>query len=259
MCSITVVPRNDGFRCLFNRDERVSRTAAFPPQHHEVGSTSGVFPLDPDGGGTWVGCNDAGLLLALLNRSASLPAGPAGPAGLAEPTGAELRSRGVLIPELLRYRSVSDVCQAASGLLSPRFAPLRLIAVQAGVVGVVTWDGLSSATESIAMNQPLLFTSSSLGDAIVETPRRRLFDATLINAADSWLAGQQRYHRHQWPDRPDVSVCMERAGRRTVSRSTIDVAATTVTFAYEPLGAGGVATSPPCLVALPRGVPDNAG
>lgn len=177
MCSITVVPRNDGFRCLCNRDERVSRTAAVPPQHHEIGSTSAVFPIDPEGGGTWFGCNDAGLVLALLNRTVSLPAGPA---GLAEPTGAELRSRGVLLPELLRYRSVSDVCQAASGLLSPRFAPLRLVAVHAGVVGVVTWDGLSSATESITMNRPLLFTSSSLGDAIVEAPRRRLFDATLI-------------------------------------------------------------------------------
>ena len=70
--------------------------------------------------------------------------------------------------------------------------------------------------------RPVMFTSSSLGDAIVETPRRRLFEE-LVLAGDDWLRGQFRFHRHRWDEQPEISIQMARQDAATVSRTTIDV------------------------------------
>jgi hypothetical protein len=232
MCTVSIVPLNNGFRLVCNRDESVSRGLAAEPQRHDFGSTSAVFPIDPDGRGTWIGVNADGLVMAILNRSAAQHSGPRSP---------ELRSRGAIIPELLRCGGLPEVVQAARELEPTDFAPFQLVALQGRSVSTLIWngDGALQTTEGVPMTQPLLFTSSSLGDTPVEPPRRRLFVASVINAPDSWLEGQRRFHRHQWSDRPDISVCMERSGARTVSRSTIDVTADGSTFDYEPLCAEG--------------------
>ena len=232
MCTVSIVPLDNGFRLVCNRDESVSRGLAVEPQRHDFGSTSAVFPIDPDGGGTWIGFNGDGLVMAILNRSAAQHTGPRRPG---------LRSRGAIIPALLRCRSLPEAVRAAGELEPTDFAPFQLVAIQGHAVSTLIWDGDGAlqTTEGIPLTQPLLFTSSSLADTPVEPPRRRLFVASVINTPDSWLEGQRRFHRHQWPDRQDISVCMERSGARTVSRSTINVTADGSTFDYEPLCAQG--------------------
>jgi hypothetical protein len=84
-----------------------------------------------------------------------------------------------------------------------------------------------------------MFTSSSLGDAIVDRPRRELFEQ-VVARTDNWLWGQWRFHRHQWADRPEISVRMAREDAVTVSRTTIDVTLRGHELEYEPLIGDGV-------------------
>jgi hypothetical protein len=76
-----------------------------------------------------------------------------------------------------------------------------------------------------------MFTSSSLGDELVERPRQRLF-AALVESSRRPLAAQARYHRHRWPDRPHISVRMARADAATVSHTTIDVSNEHIAIEY---------------------------
>ena len=69
MCTLTIVPHEDGFQLGCNRDERLSRPAALPPQVHVAGSLLALFPTDVAGGGTWIGVNERGLVAAVLNRT----------------------------------------------------------------------------------------------------------------------------------------------------------------------------------------------
>jgi len=87
-----------------------------------------------------------------------------------------------------------------------------------------------------------MFTSSSLGDVLVEPPRRELLER-LVLAAGDWLHGQARFHRHRWTSRPEISVNMAREDAATVSRTTIDVTSSTIDLAYESLP-GQLATAP---------------
>jgi hypothetical protein len=109
-----------------NREERLDRPAS-PPALHE-GSTRVLCGLDNAAGGTWLGCNEHGLLVAVTNR----PKDPLPPAP---------RSRGLLCRDLLACRDAEDAARAAFVELgSGRYAganflcadPLRCLVVHGG-------------------------------------------------------------------------------------------------------------------------------
>lgn len=90
-------------RLASNRDEFYKRQGE-PPEHRNDGRYDYVCPKDPQGGGTWFGLNEAGLIVALTNRLDSKPL-------------TDAPSRGTLVRNLLsgtsgreqavrRYRSL---------------------------------------------------------------------------------------------------------------------------------------------------------
>ena len=100
---------------------------------------------------------------------------------------------------------------------------------------VLTSGESGCSAETIDLSRPTMLTSSSLGDDLVDAPRRLLFDTMFANNRD-WLAAQRQFHAHQWTSRPDISIRMERPDARTVSRTTIDVGSQRIAVDYESLG-----------------------
>jgi hypothetical protein len=221
VCTVSIVPVGSGCRLVCNRDERRDRPAALPPTRRLLPGAAACYPLDPLSGGTWIAVTDAGLALALLNRTPTQP-GPV-PA----------RSRGTVVPHLASQRTVSAVLRAAADLDVIQFAPFRLVVVHRTSLGVATSDGHHIRCTQSRLDAQVAFSSSSLGDDRVEESRRDLF-RRLVRDVDDWLAGQAAFHRHRWPDRPDISVVMSRNDARTVSRSTVDLR-WPMTLHYEPL------------------------
>ena len=229
MCTVTTVPHDEGVRVVCNRDERRTRPAALPPRLLRVGARVAAFPTDPLGGGTWMGVNDAGLVLALLNAA---PSGARCDAGgpIARP-----RSRGFVVRAMLEHGSADSIVEALGGFDPTLFNPYRLVIVHAPTVTVVSSDGDRLTTSQAPLAHPMLFTSSSLGDALVERPRRDLFERMVVRASGQILDAQARFHRHQWRARPEISVHMQRADALTVSRTLIDVTTCGRRLVYEPL------------------------
>lgn len=223
MCTVSIVPTGDGCRMVCNRDERRTRPIARPPRSWLTGESWATYPQDPVSGGTWIGVNDDGLVVALLNRTSA--------AGLVRPAA---RSRGAIVLGLLACASIDKAAKAAEMLDVRIFEPFRLVVVQRSMVAVITSDSARTSTEVFPLVWPVMFTSSSLGDAIVETARRALFEQ-LVLSNDDWLLGQFRFHRHQWPGRQGISILMARQDAATVSRTTIDVTRRRIDVGYEPL------------------------
>jgi hypothetical protein len=214
MCTVTVVPHRSGIRVICNRDERRARPAALPPQIHDLGRRVAAFPIDPQGGGSWIGVNDAGIVVTLLNVS--------GPSKRSDQQ--PKRSRGLIVCELLRCDSLSEVLEAVSTVDAGQFAAFRLVAMHRFIAVEAATDGVRVAMRpQVAIHTPLLFTSSALGDALVEAPRTKLFHSMVVDRHGEWLRGQASFHRHQWASRPEISVRMERDDALTVSRTMVDV------------------------------------
>jgi len=213
MCTVTVIAQPGLLRLVSNRDERRSRPVALPPASKSIGGIQFLAPTDPVSGGTWVACNNAGLAIALLNIT------PATPDARVPP-----RSRGDIVPSLVRYNSLDQVAGAASHIDPRLYAPFRLVVVQAGATDVLELAPAVGKSERSTLAVPRLFTSSGLGDAQVEGPRRELFDRVLAGGVTrDRRTRQDQFHAHRWPDRPELSVWMSRDDAWTVSRTVIEI------------------------------------
>ena len=93
---------------------------------------------------------------------------------------------------------------------------------------------VKEARRQLLGGPPVLFTSSGLGDHLVEGVRRELFDGFFAGPPETWEAAQDAFHRHRWPGRGHLSVNMTRATARTVSFARVDVGPAGVAFAYHP-------------------------
>lgn len=240
MCTVTLIRTAAGFRLLCNRDERRSRSPALPPRVRTSAGRRMLYPVDPDSGGTWLGVSDAGLMACLLNANPSRPGPDAG-----------MRSRGEIVPALLHARSLDDALLAALALDVRAFPPFRLLLADAERSIVIGTDGGAPMAESVrAGGPPLMLTSSSLGDRVVEGPRRALFNL-LFAAPKDPLQAQTVFHRHRWDDQPHLSVSMRREDARTVSLTTVDLSGDVFGMTYTPLAEDGSPAAPSCEHRLP--------
>ncbi len=230
MCTLTIISTPTGFRVVMNRDEERLRAPACPPRWHDLpDGRRTLWPIDPLGGGTWIGATDQGLVLAILNVNPE-------PRPTLPPLDRRL-SRGSIIPTLLSAGELGARASIAelARLDLAAFPPFRVVAIERPSLRArptvidACWNGHALATHA-RRAVSACFVSSGLGDACVAI-RAPLF-AQLV-AAKPTPESQDAFHRHRWPERPELSVLMSRAGARTVSITTIDVHERTPTVEYE--------------------------
>jgi len=222
-------PGADGptIRVVCNRDESRQRAIATPPTIERFGQRRAVLPRDPQAGGTWIAANDAGLVFVLLNATCHDD----------EPTG-EITSRGAVIPSLLGVASMEEAVDSAVRMDVTRFRPFRLVIINRRDVAEFARERSKLALrQRLSTVAPLMFTSSGLGDELVDAPRRALF-RDYFAAGDDRRAQQDAYHRHQWPGRERVSVLMCRPDARTVSRTEIELGTQWLQVTYFDLAEG---------------------
>lgn len=230
MCTVTIVPVSGGIRMVCNRDESLLRTPALPPRVLAFGLRRAVMPIDPLSGGTWIAGSDSGVIATLLNFYADPHDRKAPPAK---------KSRGTIIPALMDAANLAEAFARTEQFAADDFADFRLVlADQESVAEVLLNRGAWMRQPPRPIDGPLLFTSSGLGQAVVEPPRRELFEAFFANAGDR-AARQDEYQRHVWPDKPHVSVCMRRPDARTVSYTVIELGDAGVRMSYQPVAEDG--------------------
>jgi hypothetical protein len=65
---LTYIPQENGkFILTQNRDESIMRPIAAPPIKKRLGDLTAVYPVDPQGTGTWIGAASDGRVAGLLN------------------------------------------------------------------------------------------------------------------------------------------------------------------------------------------------
>lgn len=232
MCTVTIVPirpmaggRVGRWRMACSRDERHGRAAARPPTSCEIKGRRVLMPIDPSSGGTWVAVNDAGLALTLLNYN------------LPEPPTGRSRSRGEVIPTLMGCGTAREVLELLPSIAAHEMMPFRLVFCDGH--GVFCWRStepavLSEGVVGVPFWSPEMFTSSGLGDHLVEPPRRELFNTWFGDDPAAYTDEQLAFHQHRWDDRPHLSVAMSREDARTVSYTAVDIASDRVTMRYHP-------------------------
>ena len=242
MCTVSWAATPCGYELLCNRDERRTRKAAHAPTVRTSRGVRFVAPTDAEGGGTWIAANEHGLALCLLNRYSEGESQAAG----------ELKSRGLLLPDLMSLRDPAEVMRAVARKGLSQFRPFSLLALAPGATpAAACWTGQRFLVCDDDDDDSLMpLTSSSFNTAEVVRARRELFQRTAAGSTNGPAEMFTRFHHSHEPEPGPLSVCMHRPDASTVSFSRVKVNAVSVEFDYRP--------GPPCAgartvrVSLPR-------
>lgn len=209
MCTVTIIRTVTGLRLLSARDEQHTRPRSVPPTLIEAGGVRAIAPIDPQGGGTWIGVSAHGWVVTLLNRNPpdrSRPA-PGSP------------SRGKLVLAALSADTEIQIMRAIDQAVAAGTSYFRLIATDGARLIDSAHDGRESSTRASSLGEtPVMFSSSGLGDELVEHARRTLFERWFAHASPNlWPDLQDALHAHGWHGARSQSFNMLRTDAGTVS------------------------------------------
>lgn len=219
MCTVSWIHHEDGYTLLCNRDEQRSRGLAQPAMLHRLEGVACIAPTDSDFGGTWIGVNEFGVAVCLLN-GANLLATPAG-----KPAGS--RSRGLLVRDLLPSGSIEE----AAGRLgrADGYAAFTVVILEPGHAAFAAqWDGATlHAVPDADGLVPLV--SSTVATEQVQAARRNTFTRFQGDAG-----AMRAFHASHEPLPGPLSPCMHRPDAETLSFSEVYAGSSRVEFAYTP-------------------------
>lgn len=221
MCTVSWLRRADEYDLFCNRDELYTRQPALPPRGLERRGVKILAPVDGDFGGSWIGVNEFGLTLCLVNRYDPV-----------ERTDGFI-SRGVLLLELLDSGNVAELSARIAAQRMTEYRPFTMLALHPDTPArLIHWNGQEKLLADAADSGLLI--SSSFDSAGVTTARRQLF-AQMKSEADGVSADLLwRFHGSHAPERGPYSPCMHRADAQTVSFSRVQMRRAALEFSYFP-------------------------
>lgn len=222
MCTLTFIPRNEGYLAGMNRDELLTRPTALLPRIHSQDGMEYVCPQEPSGG-TWIACNSLGNLLALLNWNEI---------GV-ERLGEKRRTRGLVIPDLIPVKDASSTDGGLDRLSLDGVFPFRLIGVFHDERQLIEWrwDGSRIQRIESAWARKHWF-SSSISDNNATENRGRMCEVASLDSAvgsTNWL---RNLHRSHEPEPGPYSICVHRPDAATVSYTEVECATARISMSY---------------------------
>ena len=193
-----------------NRDESLHRPVALRPEANRSGNRWSIYPREPSGG-TWIGVNDLGLSLALVNWHAT-------------PTqqGNRVISRGVVVKTLLSANNSDQLYSALIALPLRQMPPFRLIAIalRERTVTELRWNQDQLLTVRCDWAAQHWF-SSGFDESIVQAKRAEICENEWKKSEAGTLQWLRALHRSHLPKPSALSICMHGENAGTVSYTEI--------------------------------------
>jgi hypothetical protein len=218
MCTLSFVPRKNGYLVAMNRDERLTRVEALPPEIFEYACTKVMYPHEPSGG-TWIATNQHAVTLALLN--------------LGDSSGVKRQSRGEIVPALIYRPSLEEVEWGIEGIDKRGTLPFRLVAIAGREKKIVEWrwDGTTLASARLDWH-PRHWFSSGLSDQRARAARGPVCQSAWQQRSAGTIGWLRRLHRSHRPDPGAFSLCVHRPDGATRSYTEIVVRGQRSTMEY---------------------------
>jgi hypothetical protein len=235
MCTVSWFFSQNEYQLMCNRDELHTRLPAKAPSIQEKAGVRFIAPIDGDAGGTWIGVNQYGVTLCLLNRYHD----PYEPVGL-------VTSRGQLVMQQLGFSSLSTLRQQMTSLDLAPFKPFTLLALALESSPLLfDWTGRTMLIDEEPSSRiPLV--SSSYDQQGVMVFRQQEFQQLLAKSGKIDHDMLKTFHGSHPPAKNAYSTCMHRSDAATVSFSAIRVSPHGISFLYQ--------DGAPCGEGLPESV-----
>ncbi len=179
MCTVTYVPKKEGFFLTSNRDEHKQRKNSILPCKYPIQSGTILYPKDPTKMGTWIAAKSNGNIIVLLNGAFIKH----------DPPSFTSKSRGLVVLEIIRSL---DPISTYGSLNLLGVEPFTIILFSKETLFKCTWNGLGKYQEKLDKYNGYIWSSVTLYDLITREKREAWFENFLHNQdpknADSILA-----------------------------------------------------------------------
>jgi Transport and Golgi organisation 2 len=223
MCTVSFIPNTHGYFLGMNRDESRLRPIALKPEVRGTGEGFAIYPSEPSGG-TWIGMNDSGLCLALVNwyRVPTLPL-------------RRITSRGIIVKEMIQLRTGEDLAGFLLEMPLEQMPPFRLIAISPPQMRVreFRWDQ-ARVTQLCHRWAARHWFSSGLDEQQAEVTRAEVCRRAWNEPDAGELGWLRRLHRSHLPERGGLSLCMHREEACTVSYTEVEFSDARAAMRYHP-------------------------
>lgn len=220
MCTLTFIPKPQGYLLGMNRDERITREVALAPVESSTSRLPAVYPRE-NGGGTWIGSNAPGITFCLLNQNP-------GPQSQVKE-----RSRGEIIPALMESARFPEAMRRFQRLDMGGMLPFVLVGFFPAeqIISQCQWDGNELRFLRVGWDVRHWF-SSGVSDEMARKVRgSTCYEAWRRRDAGSaeWLRGLHASHS---PVRGSFSICVHRPDAATVSYTEVAFSGGDLTMRY---------------------------
>jgi uncharacterized protein with NRDE domain len=162
MCTVVFIPGDKEIYFGSLRDESPKRPRAIKPETSELNGLSYLSPKDTMAGGTWIGVNNPGNIIILLNGGFENH----------ERKKKYRKSRGLIVTELL----ASELPVVEWSLIDMQdIEPFTLIVWSDNNLFQLVWDGMERYRILLDATQPYIWSSSTLYNAEAKAVRQESF------------------------------------------------------------------------------------
>ena len=210
MCTVLFIPSFDKYFFASLRDESPTREKAVTPQIHMHQNTRFLSPKDSMAGGTWIGVNEFGNVIILLNG------------GFENHVKQKdyVKSRGLIVSELL----VSNLPIIEWSLMDlEHIEPFTLIVWSDSNLFQLVWDGKNKQRRILDKTLPYIWSSSTLYTTEAKEKRKAIFN--------NWITKNPPIFKEaifdfftSFPDKENGFIMNRHEKVRTLSYSFIELA-----------------------------------
>lgn len=235
MCTVTFFPTDEGYILTSNRDEHISRKPSKEPTLKD----GVLFPQDGEAGGTWVGANENGRVLCLLNGAFIKH----------ERKETYRKSRGIIVLELFHIETLNVFTDNYS---LRNIEPFTIIWIESNPkvsINEIRWDGKNKHVKILESSNPHIWSSSTLYNKDISNLREEWFSDFLedIENVDHYELFQ--FHKNAGAENVENNVRMKRPdGVQTVSTTQVHYENNTIQLMHQNYVTTKVTSSPLKLI-----------
>ena len=161
MCTVTFIPTKEGCIITSNRDEKIAREKAIPPQSYEINTKKIIFPKDQKAGGTWI-AHAENKIVVLLNGAQEKH--------VVKPS--YRKSRGLIVLDLMTAEKTLD-CWKTIDLTD--IEPFTIVLVENNKLTQLQWNEAEKSTTEFDAKQFHIWSSSTLYSKEIREQRKEWF------------------------------------------------------------------------------------
>ncbi len=184
MCTVTFIPTSTGCIITSNRDEKIARNRALPPNKYVIGEKKIIFPKDPKAGGTWI-AHDENKIVVLLNGAQEKHI----------PKANYRKSRGLVVLELI---SSENTFECWNTIDLSEIEPFTIIVFENKKLLQLQWNEIEKKAEEIDEKQFHIWSSSTLYSKETRE-KRKVWFTNFINKNNT-PSREEILHFHQFTE-----------------------------------------------------------